>query len=236
MELPTFHLADIDFDGPLTLILQLLARDRIEIRDVKISVILEQYLSYLDQMQNLDLEIAGEFVAMAAHLTYLKARSMLEEEKDISEIEQLIQSLEAMKRRDGYEFIREVSVLFADKLTFDVFAKPAESLPSDNVYRYTIDPAELYYALRAVGVSTTAAPDNKERRLRNAMPAPLIYEVNRKAEEILALAVQKVRFTISDILSECSNKGELVAAFLALLELIREGKLMFGDAGFVLAE
>jgi segregation and condensation protein A len=53
--IPTFHLEDINFEGPLTLILQLLSRDRIEIRDIKISQILAQYLSYLDDMQQLDL-------------------------------------------------------------------------------------------------------------------------------------------------------------------------------------
>ena len=76
MENPSFYLEGVvheknelqDFEGPLSLILMLLFKNKIEIRDIKISEILDQYLEYLDQMQKLDLEIASEFVQMASHL------------------------------------------------------------------------------------------------------------------------------------------------------------------------
>ena len=82
MENPNFFLEGIvknkdeleNFEGPLSLILLLLSKNKIEIRDISISDILEQYLDYLDQMQNMDLEIASEFVQMAAHLLYIKTR------------------------------------------------------------------------------------------------------------------------------------------------------------------
>ena len=77
---PTYHLEGIikskeemeDFEGPLTLILMLLSKNKIEIRDIQISEILEQYLAYLDEMKAMDLEIASEFVQMASHLLYIK--------------------------------------------------------------------------------------------------------------------------------------------------------------------
>lgn len=77
---PTFHLESIvknknelqDFDGPLSLILMLLSKNKIEIRDIKISEILDQYLEYLEQMERMDLEIASEFVQMASHLLYIR--------------------------------------------------------------------------------------------------------------------------------------------------------------------
>ena len=77
----------IDFEGPLTLILQLLSRDKIEIRDISISLILEQYLAYLDEMAELDLDIASEFVAMASHLTYIKTKMLLTGNDEISELD-----------------------------------------------------------------------------------------------------------------------------------------------------
>ena len=75
MENPTFHLEGIvkdknelqDFSGPLSLILMLLSKNKIEIRDIKISEILDQYLEYLAEMERMDLEIASEFVQMASH-------------------------------------------------------------------------------------------------------------------------------------------------------------------------
>ena len=79
MEDPTFHLEGVvknreemqDFEGPLSLILMLLSKNKIEIRDIKISEILDQYLEYLQKMESMDLEIASEFVQMASYLLYI---------------------------------------------------------------------------------------------------------------------------------------------------------------------
>ena len=65
------------FEGPLSLILQLLGKNKIEIRDISVAEILDQYLAYLDEMQRMDLEIASEFVQMAAYLLYIKTRTLL---------------------------------------------------------------------------------------------------------------------------------------------------------------
>ena len=86
-----------DFEGPLSLILLLLSKNKIEIRDIKISEILDQYLEYLNAMEKLDLEIASEFVQMASYLLYIKTRMLLTEEKEVTELEQLIASLEQRK-------------------------------------------------------------------------------------------------------------------------------------------
>ena len=101
MENPSFYLEGVvreknelqDFEGPLSLILMLLSKNKIEIRDIKISEILDQYLEYLDQMQKLDLEIASEFVQMASHLLYIKTKTLLTQEEEVSELEVLIASL-----------------------------------------------------------------------------------------------------------------------------------------------
>ena len=89
MENPNFYLEGVvrdksemqDFEGPLSLILMLLSKNKIEIRDIVISDILDQYLAYLDEMQSMDLEIASEFVQMASHLLYIKTRMLLTQEE-----------------------------------------------------------------------------------------------------------------------------------------------------------
>ena len=114
---PVFHLSGIvrsrgeteDFEGPLSLILLLLSKNRIEIRDIKISLILDQYMEYLRRMEEMDLEVASEFVAMASHLAYIKSRMLVAPEgEEISELEELIQGLERLRRKDDYEKIRAV--------------------------------------------------------------------------------------------------------------------------------
>ena len=88
MEEPRYHLDGVvharaetleDFDGPLDVILLLLSKNKIEIQDISIASILEQYLAYLDEMKRMDMEIASEFIAMASYLMYIKTRMLLSE-------------------------------------------------------------------------------------------------------------------------------------------------------------
>ena len=97
-----------DFNGPLDLILHLLSKNRMEIKDIQISLILDQYLEWMDQRKRLDLEVASEFVTMAAHLVFIKTRMLLSihDEEAISEMEQLIASLEEHQRHENFAKIK----------------------------------------------------------------------------------------------------------------------------------
>ena len=101
MDGPIYHLERVvkvktedleDFVGPLDLILHLLNKNKMEIKDIQISLILDQYLEWMDQRKRLDLEVASEFVTMAAHLVFIKTRMLLSihDEEAISEMEQLM--------------------------------------------------------------------------------------------------------------------------------------------------
>ena len=105
MENPVFKLEKVvrsrteemqDFEGPLDLILFLLSKNKMEIQDISISLICDQYLLWLEQRQKMDLDVASEFVTMASHLVYIKTRMLLsiEDEEAQSEMDALIQSLE----------------------------------------------------------------------------------------------------------------------------------------------
>lgn len=113
MEQPQYHLQNVvhakqtleDFDGPLDVILLLLSKNKIEIQDISISSILEQYLAWLDERKRMDMEVASEFIAMASHLMYIKTRMLLSEAEKAeaeSEMEELIASLRQRQRRDAY--------------------------------------------------------------------------------------------------------------------------------------
>ena len=119
MDNPSFYLEGIvrekdelqDFEGPLSLILMLLAKNKIEIRDISISDILEQYLDYLDKMQSMDLEIASEFVQMASHLLYIKTQTLLAGDEEVSELEVLMASLEQLKCRDIFAAVPATDIV-----------------------------------------------------------------------------------------------------------------------------
>ena len=97
IETPIFHLEKVvkardeemeDFNGPLDLILHLLSKNKMEIKDIQISLILDQYLAWMDQRKELDLEVASEFVTMASQLLYIKTRMLLSihDEEALSEL------------------------------------------------------------------------------------------------------------------------------------------------------
>ena len=109
MEGPIYHLEGVvkakeesmeDFVGPLDLILHLLSKNKMEIKDIQISLILDQYLAWMNKRKELDLEVASEFITMASQLLYIKTRMLLSihDEEALSEMEQLIATLEAHQR------------------------------------------------------------------------------------------------------------------------------------------
>ena len=157
MEKITYHLQGVikseedykDFEGPLNLILMLLSKNKIEIKDIKISLILDQYLEQIDIMQSMDLEVASEFIQMASHLLYLKTRTLLAgEESEVSELQALISSLEQLKSRDAYASIQKITPEFdsATRRGLLYQSRQPEPLPKQE-YGYRHAPGELLSAI-----------------------------------------------------------------------------------------
>ena len=154
-----------DFEGPLDLILYLLGKNRIEIQDIPIALILEQYLAYLDRRQQMDLEVASEFITMAAQLMFIKSRMLLsiEDEEAQSEMEELIRSLEERRSGENYARIKCVTEILGPwEFGRDVLVKAPEPMETGRVYEYSHRPKDLLKAMREVA-------ERGERR----MPPPV---------------------------------------------------------------
>ena len=119
MEAPIYRLEGVvkakeenmeDFVGPLDLILHLLSKNKLEIKDIQIALILDQYMEWMNKRKELDLEVASDFVTMASHLVYIKTRMLLSinDEEAMSEMEQLIATLEAHQRNENYLKVKAV--------------------------------------------------------------------------------------------------------------------------------
>ena len=234
MENPSFHLEGIihekdelqDFEGPLSLILQLLQKNKIEIRDLKISEILDQYLAWMDEMQSMDLEIASEFVQMASHLLYIKTRTLLTTEEEVSELEVLMESLEQLKARDNLSAVRQVlpALKAASETGLLYFAKLPEPLPKKGrVYEYRHEPVDLLKALRAV-FARGVHPPEEEERLTAAIPQRIIYSVRSKSRQILE-RLQQGTASLRELYESCESTSEIVATFLSVLELCSMGSV-----------
>ena len=248
---PTYHLEGViqskeemaDFEGPLNLILMLLSKNKIEIRDIQISLILEQYLAYLDEMKAMDLEIASEFVQMASHLLYIKTRMLLksDDEEEVSELELLMASLEQLRAKDVYNNIKEIGpeLLKASEKGALIHVKEPEPLQGLKEYRYSHEPWELLRAMSNVlgrGKTETDGPESNPLR-RRIVPKRIVYNVRDKSREIIERLRRHGSASLTLLYSESRSRSEVVATFVSVLELASLGHVrMTRDEGDILIE
>ena len=240
MENPSFFLEGVvkeknelqDFEGPLSLILMLLSKNKIEIRDIKISEILDQYLEYLAQMQSMDLEIASEFVQMASHLLYIKTKTLLtSDDEEVSELEVLMASLEQLKCKDIYTAVRQVTpeLKQASELGLLYFSKLPEPLPKTaKEYEYRHEPVDLLKALASVYMRGGKTPELES--FSSAVPKRIVYSIRDKSRQILRL-LSGGSVTLKGLYAECRSRSEVVATFMSVLELCSMGNIHISRSG-----
>ena len=243
MQEPSYHLEGIirtkdemeDFTGPLDLILMLLSKNKIEIRDIQISQLLDQYLDYLNMMKEMDLEIASEFVQMASHLTYIKTRMLLTEEKEVTELEVLVSALEQLKNRDAIAAVREAAPVLGQQAAEGLKMQSRGPLPRPEApYDYRHQPPELLRALAQILLRGAGAEHKEElETIRKAAPKPIAYSVREKSRQLLDLLREKGVMPLDALFAVCQSRSELVATFLSVLELCSSGAIFvtgsYGD-------
>lgn len=222
-----------DFEGPLDVIFLLLSKNKIEIQDVSITAILEQYLAYLDEMKRLDMQIASEFISMASHLMLIKTKMLLsaaEQAEAENELDLLRQSLIERRRKEAMEQIRiAVSQLEPrNEIGRCLFTKEPEPLRRDSTYRYKHSIVDLLRAL-----------DTIAERSQRQLPPPTAnfkgivakepYPVTRKAGEVLRQLVLRGVERLKALFRGNKSRSEIVATFLAILELCKTNSVILED-------
>ena len=222
-----------DFEGPLDVILELLSKNKIEIQDVSITAILEQYLNYLDEMKRLDMEIASEFITMASHLMLIKTKMLLsaaEQAEAESELDLLRQSLMERKRKEAMEQIRQAITVLEprNEIGRNLFTKEPEPLKREQGYRYKHDVRDL---LRALDMIT-------ERNARQ-LPPPTMnfkgivgkepYPIGKKTGEVLRQLVLRGVERMKNLFKGNRSRSEVVATFLAILDLCKTNAVTLED-------
>ena len=218
----------LDFEGPLDVILQLLSRNRMAIADLQISLILEQYLAHMQRMSELDLEIASEFTVMASHLVYLKSRMLInaDQDREDEDMALLMRALEERRNREVYEKIL-IAVAFLEPLSHigrELYPKPPSMPVKDPVYRHSHRPEELKSVMDGL----------RDRQARRAPPEQAAfmgivgsepYPVRRKIDALLRLLSVNGKVGMMAVFREQNSRSELVAVFLAILELCKESRV-----------
>ena len=232
MENPVYKLEKVvrsreemqDFEGPLDLILYLLGKNKMEIQDISISLLCSQYLEWLEARQQMDLEVASEFVTMASHLVYIKTRMLLsiEDEETQSEMEALIQSLEERKRNENYSRVKKLAEQLGPMGEFgrNIVLRDPEPVERGKIYEYSLEPGDLVLAMaeiRSRAERTLPPPRAAFREIVQHEP----YPVESKARDILRRLKEQgiTRFLL--LFRGSRSRSEVVATFLAVLELCR---------------
>ncbi len=224
-----------NFEGPLDLLCYLIDKNKIDICDIKISEITDQYINYLNEMEELNLEIASEFLLMASTLLYLKSKTLLpsvvEEEKELTEEELLRRIIEYKKYKEITQKLKELMLQSGKK----VFKKPEIiELPKQQLEEnYTKEQiSEAYKNL----VERNSQKINQNAKNIEQIAITDTYTVESKVKVMFKELIRKKKFIFNKLFSlkKCNNQ-EVVTAFSGLLELSRRSKVttnqqeLFGD-------
>ena len=207
------------FEGPLDLLLYLIKQDEIDIYDISLERITSQYLEYLQAFKELNIEVAGEFIVMAANLIYLKSRSLLPRDQQPPEED-------AMEDDPRWELIRQL-------IEYKKFKEAAaelnlRALEQERIFVREVGSPDVQEPLRLgeVGIfQLISAFQTVIKRMEARQDVQEIFSerfsVSEKIDSILQRVATGTRFRFSDLFTNAASRIEVVVTFLALLELIR---------------
>ncbi len=216
-----------NFEGPFDLLLHLLKANKMQIHDIKISEITAHYLSYLNNMKELDLEIASEFLLMASTLLEIKSNEMLPKYKEEVDEEDLKEKL--VLRIAEYQAFKTLAEELEERFSKDayIFTKRAETIVSDEIpledllEGITID--HLYLTYRSL------MNRQKEKMNRSFVRVKTmereVYKIEDKMEELERFLLGKNLVSFTKLLGEIKSKAEKIVLFLAVLELSRNHRI-----------
>lgn len=205
------------FEGPLDLLLHLIKKDEINIYDIPIATITKQYLDYMEIMKLLDINIAGEFLVMAATLMYIKSKMLLPPDEKNEETIEEDPRVELVRRLLEYKKFKEAAneLKVKESTQRDVYGRRV----SEEEYR---DDSGEYFEANLFDLINAFGKIMKE------VSKEVFYEVikdeftvEEKMHDIFHILVKNPVITFTDLFRDAKSRLEIVTTFLALLELIR---------------
>lgn len=211
------------FEGPLDLLLHLIRENKIDIYDIPIALITHQYLEYIDILKELNLDIAGEFLLMAATLIHIKSRMLLPIEETVGTLEEEDPRFELVQRLIEYQAFKDASLVLREKEDEwnDIFYRKPASPDTDEA---ATDTAEL----ALFDLSLFDLMSAFKRLLDKAPPEILsitreVLTVKDRIAFILEQLGNSAAAKFEDLFEDTATKTRLVVTFIALLEILKLG-------------
>jgi len=211
------------FEGPFDLLLHLIKEDKIDIYDIPIALITGKYLQYIEMMKELNLEIAGEFLVMAATLIHIKSRMLLPPDEEVTAEEQGDPRLELVQRLLEYQTFKDAALVLREKEDewVNVFHRePAQEEASETEEpELSLFDVNLFDLLGAFKKMLDNAPPEVVEITRE------VLTVKDRIALIMEMLENKETIRFEDLFAEDKSRSQLVVTFVALLELVRLGLL-----------
>ncbi len=215
-----------NFEGPLDLLLYLISKNKLNINDIQLTVLVDQYVDYIRRLQLQDMDIASEFIEMASRLIYLKTVSLLPKHEEAEQLKEEF-TAELME----YEHCRKVAKLLSGMTDdFDTFIKEPEKIEYDKTYLNTHEKEEILKAyIAAVGRGQRKLPP--PTNVFSKIVARKIVSVSSKIVFVLKHLMRGGKNKMNNLFKNAQSRSELVATFLAVLELCKANRVHLDGEG-----
>lgn len=213
------------FEGPLDLMLHLISKHKLNINDIEISKLLEQYLLYIEQAKEHNLDLAGEFLEMAARLIYIKTVSLLPKNEEADEIKKELQGalIEYSLCKKAAE---ELKKLFCG---YDIFIRKPIKISLDSEYKLSHPPSRLVDAFFNMDIKKSFIKNHADEQKINAVVQQKVVSVISKVVYVLKNLYKHGSARIDSLFDGMTGRSERVATFLAILELTKSGRIILSE-------
>lgn len=224
MEEVTYRLDQ--FEGPLDLLLTLIQKNKVNISDIPIALICDQYIEYISRAEELDMDVASEFLVMASHLMLIKSKMLLPRPED-EKADPRAELTDALLRfQQAKEAVAKLSPMYA--YYSGRMVKDTDEISIDKTYVHDQDVTSLCAAVRRI-----IAYNNALERAANTAFTPMISKpiipVEIKIVSILKTVEKRGAATLEELLTSEATLPDAIASFLGVLELIKVRKLLVAD-------
>ena len=214
------------FEGPLDLLLNLIAKNKLNIYDIPIAELLEQYMAQIHEMQAADMDVASEFLEMAARLVDIKSVSLLPKKEEEAALKQELtgQLLE-------YQQCKEAATRLRERFSLDGIVRAQADIPADLTYKRHHKPQELLSAyLSMLGKKKPPEPQKPEDTISKLITRRVV-SVASQIVFVLRSLWKKRHVSLKELFRGKNDPSERVAAFLAVLELVKDKRLRVDGDG-----
>lgn len=214
------------FEGPLDLLLNLIAKNKLNIYDIPIAELLEQYMTQIHEMQAADMDVASEFLEMAARLVHIKSVSLLPKKEEEAALKQELtgQLLE-------YQQCKEAAMRLRERFSLDGIVRAQADIPADLTYKRHHKPQELLSAyLSMLGKKKPPEPQKPEDTISKLITRRVV-SVASQIVFVLRSLWKKRHVSLKELFRGKNDPSERVAAFLAVLELVKDKRLRVDGDG-----